>query len=429
MDEMARLEVDGKTYEFQIVTGSEGERGIDIGKLRDLTGLITLDPGYKNTGSCKSAITFIDGEQGILRYRGYPIEELAEKSDFLEVAYLLIKGELPTAEQYRGWANSIRYHTMLHEDLKRFFSAFPKDAHPMGVCSAVISALSTFYPDYLDPLDAKQVEVSVERLIAKFPTIAAYANKHALGHPFMYPDNKLGYVENFLRMMFGTPCEEFVVDPVVAHAIDVLLILHADHEQNCSTSTVRLAGSSHANLFASMSAGIAALWGPRHGGANQEVIEMLEEIADEGLNAKQFVERAKSKDDTSRLMGFGHRVYRNYDPRAKVIKQAATDVLDKLGVNSKLLEIAMDLERIALEDDYFIKRRLYPNVDFYSGVIFKALGIPVQGFTAMFAMGRLPGWIAQWMELLAEGQAIGRPRQIYVGATTRHYVPISARRG
>jgi citrate synthase len=429
MDEMARLEVDGKTYEFPIVTGSEGERGIDIGKLRDLTGLITLDPGYKNTGSCKSAITFIDGEQGILRYRGYPIEELAEKSDFLEVAYLLIKGELPTAEQYRTWANSIRYHTMLHEDLKRFFSAFPKDAHPMGVCSAVISALSTFYPDYLDPLDAQQVTVSVERLIAKFPTIAAYANKHALGHPFMYPDNKLGYVENFLRMMFGTPCEEFVVDPVVAHAIDVLLILHADHEQNCSTSTVRLAGSSHANLFASMSAGIAALWGPRHGGANQEVIEMLDDIANEGLNAKQFVERAKSKDDTSRLMGFGHRVYRNYDPRAKVIKKAATDVLEKLGVNSKLLEIAMDLERIALEDDYFIKRRLYPNVDFYSGIIFKALGIPVQGFTAMFAMGRLPGWIAHWIELLADGQAIGRPRQIYVGATTRHYVPISARRG
>ena len=293
----------------------------------------------------------------------------------------------------------------------------------------MISALSTFYPDDLDPLDAKQVTVSIERLIAKFPTIAAYANKHALGHPFMYPDNKLGYVENFLRMMFGTPCEEFVVDPVVAHAIDVLLILHADHEQNCSTSTVRLAGSSHANLFASMSAGIAALWGPRHGGANQEVIEMLEAIADEGLNAKQFVDRAKSKDDTSRLMGFGHRVYRNYDPRAKVIKKAATDVLEKLGVTSKLLEIAMDLERIAIEDEYFMKRRLYPNVDFYSGVIFKALGIPVQGFTAMFAMGRLPGWIAHWLELLSDGQAIGRPRQIYVGPTQRSYAPISKRRG
>jgi citrate synthase len=297
------------------------------------------------------------------------------------------------------------------------------------VCSAVISALSTFYPDFLDPLDAKQVAVSVERLLAKFPTIAAYANKHSLGHPFLYPDNKLGYVENFLRLMFGTPCEEFVVDPVVARAIDVLLILHADHEQNCSTSTVRLAGSSHANLFASMSAGIAALWGPRHGGANQEVIEMLEAIADEGLSAQQFVDRAKSKDDTSRLMGFGHRVYRNYDPRAKVIKKVASDVLEKLGVTSKLLEIAMDLEKIALEDEYFIRRRLYPNVDFYSGVIFKALGIPVQGFTAMFAMGRLPGWIAHWMELLADGQAIGRPRQIYVGPTRRSWVPISKRRG
>ena len=429
MDEMARIEIDGKTYDFPTVTGSEGERAIDIGKLRDQTGLITLDPGYKNTGSCKSAITFIDGEQGILRYRGYPIEDLAEKSNFLEVAYLLIQGELPTAEQYRVWANDIRYHTMLHEDLKRFFSAFPKDAHPMGVCSAVISALSTFYPEDLDPLDAKQVAVSIRRLIAKFPTIAAYANKHSIGHPFMYPDNKLGYVENFLRMMFGTPCEEFVIDPVVAHAIDVLLILHADHEQNCSTSTVRLAGSSHANLFASMSAGIAALWGPRHGGANQEVIEMLEEIDGEGLSASQFVERAKSKDDTSRLMGFGHRVYRNYDPRASVIKKVASDVLQKLGVNSKLLEIAMDLERIALEDDYFIRRRLYPNVDFYSGVIFKALGIPVRGFTAMFAMGRLPGWIAHWLELLADGQAIGRPRQIYVGATNRPWTPISARRG
>jgi citrate synthase len=429
MDEMARLEYDGKTYEFPVITGSEGERGIDIGKLRDQTGLITLDPGYKNTGSCQSSITFIDGEQGILRYRGYPIEELAERSNFLEVAYLLIHGELPTAEQYRSWANALRYHTMLHEDLKRFFSAFPKDAHPMGVCSAVISALSTFYPEDLDPTDPKQVAVSIERLIAKFPTIAAYANKHALGHPFMYPDNKLGYVENFLRMMFGTPCEEFVVDPVVAHAIDVLLILHADHEQNCSTSTVRLAGSSHANLFASMSAGIAALWGPRHGGANQEVIEMLAAISEEGLTAKQFVDRAKSKDDTSRLMGFGHRVYRNYDPRAKVIKKAATDVLSKLGVNSKLLEIAMDLERIALEDEYFIKRRLYPNVDFYSGVIFKALNIPVQGFTAMFAMGRLPGWIAHWLELFADGQAIGRPRQIYIGATQRSYTAISARRG
>jgi len=429
MTDMARIEIDGKTYEFPIVTGSEGERGIDVSKLRDMTGLITLDPGFKNTGSCTSEITFIDGEQGILRYRGYPIEELAESSNFLEVAYLLIRGELPTAAQYDTWSNGIRYHTMLHEDLKSFFSAFPKDAHPMAVAAAVVAALSTFYPEDLDPLDSNQVELSVERLIAKFPTIAAYAHKHSIGHPFLYPDNKLGYVENFLHMMFGTPCEELIADPVIVRAIDVLLILHADHEQNCSTSTVRLVGSSHANLFASMAGGINALWGPRHGGANQEVIDMLEKIADEGLSARQFVERAKSKDDTSRLMGFGHRVYRNFDPRATVIKKAATDVLERLGVNSKLLEIAMDLERIALEDDYFAKRRLYPNVDFYSGVIFKALGIPTPSFTVMFAMGRLPGWVAQWKELISDGQAIGRPRQIYVGAAQRRFVPIDARRG
>ncbi|MBM4336985.1 MAG: citrate synthase [Deltaproteobacteria bacterium] len=429
MTEMARIEIDGKSYEFPILTGSEGERAIDVSKLRELTGCITLDPGFKNTGSCTSEITFIDGEQGLLRYRGYPIEQLAESSNFLEVAYLLIRGELPTTAQSDAWARNIRYHTMLHEDLKRFFSAFPKDAHPMAVAAAVVAALSTFYPEDLDPLNARQVEASVVRLIAKFPTIAAYAHKHSIGHPFLYPDNNLGYVENLLHMMFGTPCEQIVADPVIVHAIDVLLILHADHEQNCSTSTVRLVGSSHANLFASIAGGINALWGPRHGGANQEVIEMLEQIAEEGLSARQFVERAKSRDDTSRLMGFGHRVYRNYDPRAAVIKKAAMDVLGRLGVNSKLLEIAMDLERIALEDEYFAKRRLYPNVDFYSGIIFKALGIPTPSFTVMFAMGRLPGWIAQWMELLGDGQAIGRPRQIYSGASKRDFVPIQARRG
>ena len=428
MGETARIEIDGKSHEFPIIEGSEGERGIDISKLRELTGAITLDPGFKNTGSCQSAITFIDGEQGILRYRGYPIEELAETSNFLEVAYLLIKGELPTPPQYEKWAKDIRYHTMLHEDLKRFFSAFPKDAHPMAVAAAVVAALSTFYPNELDPTDARQVSMSVDRLIAKFPTIAAYAHKHAVGQPFLYPDNKLGYVENFLRMMFGTPCEEYVADPVIARAIDVLLILHADHEQNCSTSTVRVIGSSHANIFAAISGGINALWGPRHGGANQEVVEMLEQIAQEGLTAQQFVERAKSKDDTSRLMGFGHRVYRNYDPRAAVIKKSADDVLARLGVNSKLLEIAMDLERIALSDEYFAKRRLYPNVDFYSGIIFKALGIPTPSFTVMFAMGRLPGWISHWMELLQEGQAISRPRQIYTGATQRAFVPMQKRR-
>jgi citrate synthase len=429
MGETARIEIDGKTYEFPVVTGSEGERGIDISKLRELTGVITLDPGFKNTGSCESEITFIDGEQGILRYRGYPIEELAEKSNFLEVAYLLIKGELPTPVQYEKWAKDIRYHTMLHEDLKRFFTAFPKDAHPMAVAAAVVAALSTFYPNELDPLDEHHVSISIDRLIAKFPTIAAYAHKHSIGHPFLYPDNNLGYVENFLRMMFGTPCEEFIADPVIVRAIDVLLILHADHEQNCSTSTVRVVGSSHANIFAAISGGINALWGPRHGGANQEVVEMLEQIAEEGLTAQQFVDRAKSKDDTSRLMGFGHRVYRNYDPRAAVIKKSADDVLARLGVNSKLLEIAMDLERIALSDEYFAKRRLYPNVDFYSGIIFKALGIPTPSFTVMFAMGRLPGWISHWMELLSDGQAISRPRQIYSGAAQRPFVPIEKRRG
>ncbi len=428
MDETVRLEVDGKTHELAVEVGSEGERAIDISNLREQTGLITMDPGYKNTGSCRSAITFIDGEQGILRYCGYPIEELCEQSSFLEVAYLLIHGELPTAAQYEEWVEAIRYHTMLHEDLKLFYSAFPKDAHPMAVSAAVVSAISTFYPEDLDPLDMKQVSESIRRLIAKFPTLAAYAHKHSLGQPMLYPDNELGYVGNFLRLMFGTPCEEFEVNPVVARAIEMLLILHADHEQNCSTSTVRVVGSSHANLFAAISAGVNALWGPRHGGANQQVIEMLEEIEGEGLSAQQFVDRAKDRDDTSRLNGFGHRVYRNYDPRARVIKQSANDVLESLGVTSRLLEIAVDLERIALEDEYFIQRRLYPNVDFYSGVIYKALGIPVPSFTVMFAMGRLPGWIAQWVELVhQEGQAISRPRQIYTGATERAFVPIDKR--
>ncbi len=427
MDDTARLEVDGKSYDLPIIEGSEGERGVDIQNLRSETGLIALDPGYKNTGSCKSAITFIDGDQGILRYRGYPIEELAEKSTFLEVAYLLIHGELPTREVMDRWNHGIMRHTLLHEDLKRLFRAFPKDAHPMAVCAAVVSALSTFYPEDLNPADDAQVASSIERLIAKFPTITAYSLKHALGQPFIYPDNRLSYIENFLRLSFGNPCEAFEVDPVVVRAMDILLILHADHEQNCSTSTVRLVGSSKANIFACISAGISALWGPLHGGANQQVIEMLEEIAAEGLNARQFVDRAKDRDDTSRLMGFGHRVYRNYDPRANIIKKASADVLEKMGVNSKLLEIAVDLERIALEDDYFVTRRLYPNVDFYSGIIFDAIGIPVEAFTALFAMGRLPGWIAQWSELQGDGQAIGRPRQIYTGATVRPYVPMDKR--
>ncbi len=428
MTDTAKLEIDGKVHELKIITGSEGERGIDIASLRADTGCITLDPAYKNTGSCLSNITFIDGEKGILRYRGYPIEQLAEQSSFLEVAYLLIHDDLPTRDQYEEWSEALRYHTMLHEDLRALFAAFPKNAHPMAVSAAVVSALSTFYTEDLDPTDERQVMNSIERLVAKFPTIIAYSHKHSLGQPFLYPDNRLGYVANFLRMMFGTPCEEFHVDPVVERAINVLLILHADHEQNCSTSTVRLVGSSRANLFASTAAGIHALWGPRHGGANQSVIEMLESIADEGLSARQFVDRAKDKNDTSRLMGFGHRVYRNFDPRATIIKKAADDVLGKLGVTTKLLEIAVELAEIALSDEYFISRKLYPNVDFYSGIIFKALGIPVASFTTMFAMGRLPGWIAQWRELVIEDQAIGRPRQIYVGPSMRDFVSIDQRK-
>ncbi len=428
MGEQARLEIEGKAYELPIVTGTEAERAVDITALRAETGLITLDSGYKNTGSCRSAITFLDGEAGILRYRGYPIQELAEKSTFLEVAYLLIRGELPKQEQLDTWSEGIRYHTMLHEDLRRLYAAFPKDAHPMAVCAAVVSALSTFYPEDLDPIDPVQVQSSVERLIAKFPTIAAYSYKHSIGQAFLYPENRLGYMENFLRLMFGNPCEEYEVDPVSARALDLLLILHADHEQNCSTSTVRLVGSSRANIFASISAGISALWGPRHGGANQEVIRMLEAIEMEGLSAQEFVDRAKDRKDTSRLVGFGHRVYKNYDPRALIIKQAASDVFERLGVESRLLEIAVDLERIALEDDYFIERKLYPNVDFYSGIIFRALGIPIHIFTAIFAMGRMPGWIAQWSEYHSEpGNAIYRPRQIYTGPRERSYVAIDQR--
>lgn len=428
MTEFAKLELGGKTYEFPILEGTEGERAIDIGRLREQTGLITLDPAFKNTGSCASAVTFIDGERGILRHRGYSIEELTEKSTFLEVSYLLLYGELPTKLELESWLKEIRYHTMLHEDLKRLYEGFPKAAHAMAVCSAIVSALSTFYPMDLDPADEEQVRLSTTRLIAKLPTITAYSYKHLMGQPFLYPDNDLSYVGNFMQMMFATPCESYEVDPVVEKTLDLLLILHADHGQNCSTSTVRLVGSSRANIFASISAAINALWGPRHGGANQDVIRMLWAIEKEGLTAKEFVDRAKSRDDTSRLMGFGHRVYKNYDPRALIIKSHAHDVLRSLRRPSKLLEIAMDLERIALEDDYFIERKLFPNVDFYSGVIFEALEIPMNLFTAMFSMGRLPGWIAQWSEYHTEpGNAIGRPRQLYTGVTQRPYVSLDQR--
>ena len=428
MAETAQLRIGDKTVDLPIIEGTEGERAIDITNLRRDAGVITLDPGYANTGSCQSAITFIDGDRGILRYRGIEIEDLAANSTFLEVAYLLVYGHLPTTAELDAFTDSITFHTMIHEDFKRFFGAMPKDAHPMAACSAAIGALATFYPDSLDPRDPRQVEISVHRLIAKFPTMAAYSYKHSIGQPFMYPRNDLGYVANFLYMLFGTPCEEYEVDPVIKKAIHLLLILHADHEQNCSTSTVRIVGSSMVNLFSAISAGIQALWGPSHGGANQAVIEMLAAIRDQGLTAKEFVEKAKRGDESVRLMGFGHRVYKNFDPRMKIIKKACSDVLDKLGTRTKLLEIAMELEEIALKDDYFVSRKLYPNVDFYSGVIYNAIGTPSNLFTALFALGRLPGWIAQWMELHADPQfKIGRPRQIYTGPTLTAYTPIENR--
>jgi len=428
MAETAELRLGDQTIELPVVVGTEGEKAVDISSLRAKTGYITLDPGYANTGSCQSGITFIDGEKGILRYRGIPIEELAEKASFLEVSYLLIYGKLPTRAELDYFQNSIRMHTMLHEDFKKMYAALPKDAHPMAACAATVGAIATFYPDSLDPRNEREVEISTHRLIAKLPTMAAYAYKHSIGQPFLYPDNSLSYVGNFMRLMFGTPCEPYEVNPVVSKALDLLFILHADHEQNCSTSTTRLVGSSMVNLFGAISAAINALWGPLHGGANQAVIEMLAQIRDEGMTARQFVDRAKSNDDTSRLMGFGHRVYKNFDPRAKIIKKACFDVLNQLGVHSKLLEIAVELEEIALKDDYFVQRKLYPNVDFYSGVIYNAIGTPSNMFTALFAIGRLPGWIAQWTELHQDPTfKIGRPRQIYTGAVGAKYVPIDER--
>ncbi len=428
MGDSAELRVGDQIIALPIIEGSEGERAIDISKLRNETGLITIDPGYANTGSCKSSVTFIDGDHGILRYRGIPIEELAQNSTFLEVSYLLIYGQLPTSENLENFVESITKHTMIHEDFKRFFGALPKDAHPMAACSAAIGALSTFYPDSLDPRDPRHVEISVHRLIAKTITLAAYAYKHSIGQPFLYPRNDLSYVGNLLYMMFATPCEPYEPDPVVQKAMELLLILHADHEQNCSTSTVRLVGSSMVNLFSSISAGINALWGPSHGGANQEVIEMLAAIRDQGMTTLEFVERAKRGEPGVRLMGFGHRVYKNFDPRMKIIKDVCFEVLEKLGVHSRLLEIAVELEEIALKDDYFIERRLYPNVDFYSGVIYNAMGTPSNMFTALFAIGRMPGWIAQWMELHQDPDfKIGRPRQIYTGPTLTHYTAVDER--
>ena len=405
-----------------IIEATEGPSGFVTGKLLSETGLVSYDPGFVNTGACSSAITFIDGDAGILRYRGYPIEQLAEHSTFLETSYLLIHGELPTSEQLEQFTAQIREHTLLHEDFKAFFSGFPRDAHPMPVLSSAVSALSTFYQDSLYPFDDDKVEISTVRLMAKLPTIAAYAYKKSIGQPFLYPDNSLGYVENFLRMTFGVPAEQYTVDPVVAKALDMLFILHADHEQNCSTSTVRLVGSSQANLFASVSAGVSALFGPLHGGANQAVLEMLEGIQAPGGDPDDFMRRVKAKEAGVKLMGFGHRVYKNYDPRAAIAKQASRDVLERMGKADPLLDIAVRLEEVALADDYFVERKLYPNVDFYTGVIYKAMGFPTQMFTVLFALGRLPGWIAQWREMMGDPvQKIGRPRQVYTGPAERAY--------
>ncbi|MFO7591805.1 MAG: citrate synthase [Acidimicrobiia bacterium] len=425
-EDAAVLRYGEQEVELPVVRGTEDELGIDISKLRAQTGLVTLDPGFVNTGSCESAITFIDGEQGILRYRGIPIEQLVSghQPSFLETAYLLIYGDLPTEAELDEFRFSIRKHTLLHEDAKRFFEAFPKDAHPMGVLSSVVSALSTFYPDSSDPHDPAAVQLSIIRLMAKLPTIAAYSYKRSIGQPLLYPDNRLDLIENFLTMMFAVPSETYEVSPTIVHAMKVLLILHADHEQNCSTSTVRLAGSSDANLFASVAAGINALWGPLHGGANQAVIEMLERIRnDTDGDLRKYVAMAKDPDNPFRLSGFGHRVYKNYDPRARIIKGIADDIIEEIGQRDELLDLAKELEGIALEDEYFIEHKLYPNVDFYSGLIYRAMGFPTDMFTVLFSMGRVPGWVAHWKEMM-EGphRKIGRPRQIYVGPTERPYV-------
>jgi citrate synthase len=428
MSKTAELIIDGKSYTFPIIEGTENEIAIDISDLRDKTGAITLDFGYKNTGATKSAITFLDGDLGILRYRGYGIEELAEKSTFLEVAYLLIFGELPQTDHLNKFTEDIKKHTMVHEDVKKILNGFPSSSHPMGVLASLFCAQTAFYPESLDPnRSAEGVYLSIVRSLAKMPTFAAWAHKNAVGHPVNYPDNSLNYTARFLKMMFALPAEDFEVDPVVADALDKLLILHADHEQNCSTSTVRIVGSSKASIYSSIAAGINALWGPLHGGANQEVITMLEAIKQDGGDTEKWINKAKDKNSGFRLMGFGHRVYKNFDPRAKIIKKAADDVLSKLGVHDPVLDIAMKLEEIALRDPYFIERKLYPNVDFYSGIIYRALGIPVDMFTVMFAIGRLPGWIAQWKELRENKEPIGRPRQIYTGHKEREYVPLSKR--
>jgi citrate synthase len=425
----ARLIIDSKEHELPVIVGTEDERGLDISKLLASTGHVTLDEGYANTGSTTSAITFLDGERGVLRYRGYPIEKLAGSCDFLEVAHLLIYGELPNSEELAEFRRNTLRHTMIHEEMRAFYNGFPREAHPMAILSSVVSALSTFYQDSLDPNDPRQVEVSIHRLLAKLPTIAAYSYKKSVGQPFIYPQNDLSYAQNFLQMMFAVPCEPYEIDPDAVAALNLLLIVHADHEQNCSTSTVRMVGSSNANLFASISAGICALWGPLHGGANEAVVLMLERILAEGGDVKKFVNMAKDKSSNFRLMGFGHRVYKNFDPRCLIIKKACDLLLSKMSIKDPLFEVAQQLEDVALNDPYFIERKLYPNVDFYSGVIYRALGIPVQMFTVLFAMGRLPGWIAHWVEMhRSPTKRISRPRQIYTGPAEREFIPLRDRK-
>ncbi len=428
MNEVATLKLEDQEIELPIVVGSEAESGLDVSRLRAETGLITLDEGYLNTGSTRSAITFLNGEEGVLRYRGYPIETLASNCDFVETSYLLIYGELPTADQLHEFRMALRRHTMLHEDMRSFYNGFPRDAHPMAILSSVVGALSTFYQDSLNPRDPEQLEISIHRLIAKLPTIAAFAYKKSIGQPFIYPHNDLTYCENFLRMMFAVPSEPYEVDPDFVEALNLLMVVHADHEQNCSTSTVRMVGSSDANLFASIAAGICALWGPLHGGANEACVAMLERIHEDGGNVDKYVEMAKDKNNDFRLMGFGHRVYKNFDPRATIIKTTCDKLLKKRHIKDPIFDIAQKLEEVALNDDYFIEKKLYPNVDFYSGVIYRAIGIPVPMFTVLFAMGRLPGWIAHWKEMHnSPTKRICRPRQIYTGPTEREFLPVDKR--
>lgn len=423
----AKLIIDGQELELPTMVGTEQEKAVDISQLRKLTGYITLDEGYVNTGSTTSAITYLDGEKGVLRYRGYPIEQIADHCDFVETSYLLIYGKLPNEKELADFRESIRRHTMIHEDMRSFYNGFPRDAHPMAILSSVVGAMSTFYQDSLDVHDPRQVEISIHRLLAKLPTIAAYSYKKSFGQPLIYPKNNLNYCENFLRMMFAVPTENYEPDPDFVEALNLLLIVHADHEQNCSTSTVRMVGSSNANLFASISAGICALWGPLHGGANEACVNMLKQIADDGGDVKKYVDMAKDKKGNFRLMGFGHRVYKNYDPRATIIKRACDKLLARLQLDDPLFDVAKQLEEVALKDPYFVERKLYPNVDFYSGVIYRAMGIPVQMFTVLFAIGRLPGWIAHWVEMHQSPSKIGRPRQIYVGEPQRSWVPMDKR--